>query len=76
MIEVGTFGNRPANTAFVTMKGGAAFHLCDAWDELRDALEGDARFIAHQIRGQEPHETIVNPLHVATVERGPESHLG
>lgn len=58
-------------TAQVRMKGGDEFFLCDDWDSLRAALDGDERFVGHKIAGMAPVETIINPAHVATAERMP-----
>lgn len=57
-------------TANMTLKTGKEFYLCDSWDELVEAMEAGMPFLGHDIKGMRPNDMVVNPEHVATIQRG------
>jgi hypothetical protein len=59
----------PAIIALVKMDNGDEFYVCDAWEELKDALSGDDHFIGHKVVGMAPVEVMINPKYVQAVHR-------
>ena len=45
------------------------FWVCDAWDELMDAMDDGKPFVGHRVEGMEPAAVILNPAHVASIEQ-------
>lgn len=56
-------------TAKVELVNGREFWLCNNWDDLKEALDGDAKFNAHLVIGMKPRDIIIDPKAVASVER-------
>ena len=55
-------------TARVTFKGGREDWLCNPFTEVTEAMGEGKPFMAHAIRGMTPHDMIINPTAVASVE--------
>jgi hypothetical protein len=56
-------------TAEVRLGSGRTFYVCNPIEELTEAMAAGESFVAHSVVGMAPIEVIVNPKHVATIER-------
>ena len=56
-------------TAKITMRGGREMWMCNPYSLLAEALVEGKPFEAHMIESMEPKQIMINPAHVATIER-------
>lgn len=56
-------------TTSLTLKTGRELYLCNDYEALRDAIAAEAPFEAHQVVAMTPRPIVINPAHVAVLEK-------